>query len=417
MPDQSIRTVLVKYSITNSDITDGVYRDTVAPFSFLDFINYTQADYSPEEYSSYYSAYLQNWYSTQGSSEEEQKTQFKDYYRQFIREITINYTTETEKRFLEKINFNDPADLDVAIPFFANRLKDIALFYKKKRDESKYVIDRNKIKGSTTGLEKAIFDNIYNFIFNTEDSLDTQNQSVFAAVEGLGIEIEEFIDVYGDYFDLPDTGNSNNINEIETKYYLDPTGINAISSGDNFLTNLRTFKINPPTLTPEEFDAICNPDNELVQLYNQYKTGGLSIAQFYSLKRALISKYIGTDIYYIDTTTTPATSGLMVRADNPAANSLNLQGVDTATVESNQTKLLRDVGLNFREDDIGLFKLQAETFIYEIDTTLLETGNVYIFPDPVQYGNVSINPQPVYPIYYKFDYRFNTRNVSVILAL
>lgn len=412
MPDQSIRTVLVKYSITNPDITDGVYRDTVAPFSFLDFINNTQADYSPEEYSSYYSAYLQNWYSTQGSSEEEQKTQFKDYYRQFIKEIAINYTTETEKRFLEKINFNDPADLDVAIPFFANRLKDIALFYKKKRDEGRYVIDRNKIKGSTTGLEKAIFDNIYNFIFNTEDSLDTQNQSVFAAVEGLGIEIEEFIDVYGDYFDLPDTGNGNNINEIETKYYLDPTGINAISSGDNFLTNLRTFKINPPNLTPEEFDAICNPDNELVQLYNQYKTGGLSIAQFYSLKRALISKYIGTDIYYIDTTTTPATSGLMVRADNPAANSLNLQGVDTATVESNQTKLLRDVGLNFREDDIGLFKLQAETFIYEIDTTSLETGNVYIFPDPAQYGNVSINPQPVYPIYYKFDYRFNTRNVS-----
>ena len=205
MPDQSIRTVLVKYSITNSNITDGVYRDTVAPFSFLDFINNTQADYSPEEYSSFYSAYLQSWYSQQGTSKQVQETEFKDYYRQFIKEIAINYTTETEKRFLEKIDFNDPADLDVAIPFFANRLKDIALFYKKKRDESKYVIDRNKIKGSTTGLEKAIFDNIYNFIFNTEDSLITQNQSVFTAVENLGIEIEEFIDVYGDYFDLPDT--------------------------------------------------------------------------------------------------------------------------------------------------------------------------------------------------------------------
>ena len=167
MSDQSIRTVLVKYSITNPDITDGVYGDTIAPFSFLDFINNTQADYSPDEYSSFYSQYLQTWYSKQDSSEEEQQTQFKDYYRQFIREIVINYTTETEKRFLEKINFNDPADLDVAIPFFANRLKDIALFYKKKRDEGKYVIDRNKLKGSSTGLEKAIFDNIYNFLFNT----------------------------------------------------------------------------------------------------------------------------------------------------------------------------------------------------------------------------------------------------------
>ena len=416
MSDQSIRTVLVKYSITNPDITDEVYKDTIAPFSFLDFINNTQADYSPDEYSSFYSQYLQSWYAKQDASTEEQQTQFKDYYRQFIKDIVINYTTETEKRFLEKINFNDPADLDVAIPFFANRLKDIALFYKKKRDEGKYVIDRNKLKGSSNGLEKAIFDNIYNFVFNTGDSLTLDGSTIFDAVKDLGVEIEEFVDIYGDYFDLPDTADSNNINEIDTKYYLDPAGINAISSGNNFLTNLRSFKVNPPALTPEEFDAICNPDNELVQLYNQFRKGGLTIAEFYSLKRALISKYIGTDIFYIDTSVFPYASGLLVRAETPAANALNLQGIDTATVESNQIKLLRDVGLNFRADDIGLFKLHAETFTYEIDTNLLEPDQVYIFPDPSKFGNVSSNPQSNYPLYYKFDYRFNTRNVSSGLA-
>ena len=416
MSDQSIRTVLVKYSITNPDITDKVYKDTIAPFSFLDFINNTQADYSPDEYSSFYSQYLQSWYAKQDASTEEQQTQFKDYYRQFIKDIVINYTTETEKRFLEKINFNDPADLDVAIPFFANRLKDIALFYKKKRDEGKYVIDRNKLKGSSNGLEKAIFDNIYNFVFNTGDSLTLDGSTIFDAVKDLGVEIEEFVDIYGDYFDLPDTADSNNINEIDTKYYLDPAGINAISSGNNFLTNLRSFKVNPPALTPEEFDAICNPDNELVQLYNQFRKGGLTIAEFYSLKRALISKYIGTDIFYIDTSVFPYASGLLVRAETPAANALNLQGIDTATVESNQIKLLRDVGLNFRADDIGLFKLHAETFTYEIDTNLLEPDQVYIFPDPSKFGNVSSNPQSNYPLYYKFDYRFNTRNVSSGLA-
>ena len=339
MADTSLRTVLVKYSITNSSESD--YRDTVAPFSFLDFINNTQADYSPEEYSSFYSSYLQAWHAKQDVSEEEQKTQFKEYYRQFIKEIVLNYTTETEKRFLQNINFNDPADLDVAIPFFANRLKDIALFYKKKRDEGKYVIDRNKMKGSSTGLEKAIFDNIYNFIFQSEDSLDTENDEVFKAVQNLGIEVEEFVDVYGDYFDVPNTAAGNNINEIETKYWLDPQGIEAITAETNFLGALRTFKINPPAITQEEFDAICNPDNDLVALYNQYVKGGIPIDQFYALKRALVQKFIGTDIYYIDTTTTPATSGLMIAADNPAANALNLQGVDTATVPSTTTKAFK----------------------------------------------------------------------------
>lgn len=415
MSNQSLRTVVVNYSITNSKIENDDYRDNVAPFSFLDFINYTQADYSPEEYSSFYSSYLQNWYSLQDISAQEQKTQFKDYYQQFIKEIVISYTTESEKRFLENIDFNNSSDLDIAIPFFANRLKDIALFYKKKRDEGKYVIDRNKLKGSTTGVEKAIFDNIYNFIFTAEDSKEVQTATIAASVSGLGIEIEEFVDVYGDYFDLPSDGEANNINNIDTKYYLDPLAIEAITGQENFIGAIRTFKINPPAVTPEEFDAICNPDNELVQATNAYKTGGLSLAEVYSLKRSLIKKYLGTDIYYIDTTTTPPTSGLLIAADNPTSNALNLQGADAAQVESNDVRLLRDIGLNFKPDNIGLFKLQAETYTYSINLSALSNEFV-IFPDPNRYGNVSVNPVSSYPVYYKFDYRDNVRNVSSGIA-
>ena len=35
-----------------------------------------------------------------------------------------------------------------------------------------------------------------------------------------------------------------------------------------------------------------------------------------------------------------------------------------------------------------------------------------IFPDPNKYGNVSVNPVISYPVYYKFDYRDNVRNVT-----
>ena len=415
MSNQSLRTVVVNYSITNSKIENDDYRDNIAPFSFLDFINYTQADYSPEEDSSFYSSYLQNWYALQDISAEEQKTQFKDYYQQFIKEIVISYTTESEKRFLENIDFTNSADLDIAIPFFANRLKDIALFYKKKRDEGKYVIDRNKLKGSTTGVEKAIFDNIYNFIFTAEDSKEAQTATITASISGLGIEIEEFVDVYGDYFDLPSGDEANNINNIDTKYYLDPLAVDAITGQENFIGAIRSFKVNPPAITPEEFDAICDPDNDLVQVTNAFKTGGLSLAEVYSLKRLLIKKYLGTDIYYVDNTTTPPTSGLLITADNPASNALNLQGADAAQVESNDIKLLRDIGLNFKPDNIGLFKLQAETFTYSINLAALSNEFV-IFPDPAKFGNVSVNPVSSYPVYYKFDYRDNVRNISSGIA-
>jgi hypothetical protein len=411
MSNQSLRTAVVNYSITNPDITNENFRDNVTPFSFLDFINYTQADYDPEEYSSFYSSYLQRWHAKQGNSEAEQKRQFKEYYQQFIKEIVISYTTESEKRFLEKIDFTDPADLDIAIPFFANRLKDIALFYKKKRDEGKYVIERNKLKGSTTGVEKAIFDNIYNFLFTADDSLNAQTSNLPEQLNNLGIEIEEFVDVYGDYFDAPTDAVSDNVNDIDTKYYLDASGIEAISSERNFLGAIRTFKINAPKITPAEFDAICDPDNDLVQLVNQYTKGGIPINDFYALKRALIRKFLGTDIYYVDNTTSPATSGLLLTAENPTGNALNLQDPDTASVESGDVKLLRDIGINFKPDQIGLFKLQTDNFSYSIDTSVLGDEFV-IFPDPAKFGNVSTTPQSAYPVYYKFDYRKNTRNVS-----
>ena len=150
MVEENYREVKVNYSITNIETVDA--KDTVSPFSFLDFIQYTKIDYTPEEYSSFYTAYLKKYYSLKTTSKQSQEDLFKEYYRQFIEEIVISYTTENEKRFLQKIDFTDPADLDIAIPFFANKLKEVALFYKKRRDESKYVIERNKLKGSTTFL-------------------------------------------------------------------------------------------------------------------------------------------------------------------------------------------------------------------------------------------------------------------------
>ena len=423
MAGENYNNIEINFSVTNPVLQDEV-RDNISPFSFLDFITYSRVEYAPEEYSSLYTRYLKLWYSKQDTSKSEQTKQFKDTYRQFMREVVVNYTTESEKRFLQKINFEDPADLDIAIPFFANKLKDIALFYKKKRDEGKYVIDRNKVKGSTVGVEKAIFDNIYNLIITADDTLNSQTYNIDTIASNLNIDIEEYIDVYGSYFDLPrtstDTGvrddlYSSNINNIDAKYWLDPDAIDALTA-TSFLEEIRAFSINPPKVTAETFDNICDPDNPFAELVAGNTKCSYTPAQIYALKRRLLEKYVGTDIYYINTSTTPSTSGLLVQADNPTSNLLNLQTADTATVESNEIRLLRDIGLFFEPDNIGLFKLNAHNFTYNIDTAALEDDQIYIFPDPELYGNVSVNPQSAYPVTFKIDNRENIKNVSSGLA-
>lgn len=424
MLEENYRELNVNYSITTPETED--IKDLVSPFSFLDFIQYTKVEYSPEEYSTFYSAYLKKWYSLKGGSEQEQKEQFKEYYRQFIEEIVISYTTENEKRFLQKINFNDPADLDIAIPFFANKLKEVAVFYKQRRDEGKYVIDRNKIKGRAEGVEKAIFDNIYNYLLNAEDTLNAKTFDIKNITSKLNINIEEYLDVYGSYFDLPrkqteETGlrselYSSNLNNIDTSLYLDPFGIEALTTGNNFLSSIGSITINPPAITIDSFDLLCDPDNPLAQLQDKDTKGGLTLSEVYRIKRVLLGKYLGTDIYYYNTSVSPAISGILIRANNPTGNLLNLQTADTASIESNDIQLLRDVGIFFEPDNIGLFKLNANDFTYNVDTESLEDNNFYIFPDPALYGNVTTNPQSAYPLQFRIDSRKNSRNVSSGIA-
>jgi len=394
----------VNFSITNPNIEEGTAQDTVAPFSFLDFIHNTKVDYTPEEYSSFYTAYIKSWYSQKDTSEAQQAADFRDFYINFIKEVVLDFTTESEKRFLQSIDYNDPVDLDIAIPFYANKIKEIVIFYKNKREEGKYVIERNKIKGSTTGVEKAIFDNIYNFVFGHQDTLQTTN----ILLDNLEIDIDEYIDVYGDYFDLPRTSSAeadlrrelytSNLNDINPSFYFD-TDVLSLLRVQSFISSIPTFTINVP-YTPNA----CDPADPLNEILNNSIKSSFGTSELYALKRKLISKYCGTNFYYIDASVTPPVSGVLFTADAPTNNLLSIQTADTATVDSNETRLLRDVGLFFTPDKLGLFKIDSENNRYTIDTTKIVTGNRYIFPDPKMYGNVSTNPQENYPVLFQYFY-------------
>jgi hypothetical protein len=435
MSISSYSTPQVSFSITNPNIARDEARDIAQPFSFLDFINFTKVDYTPDEYSRFYTSYIKQWYSNKDLTQQEQEDEFKAFYTNFIQEIVLNFTTESERRFLSKIDYSSPTDLDVVLPFYANKIREIVIFYKNKREEGKYVIDRNKMKGSSSGVERAIFDNIYNFLFGSQDTLSTSNIQLSSLITKLDIDIEEYIDIYGDYFDLPRTRNcdhsdapdsisteneirqelySSNVNDIDPDYYFDPDAIKALTT-NVFLSTVPAFYINPPNV--EVFvDNVCDPNNALNEAIDSRTKGSLTPSDIYSLKRALISKYCSADFYYINTTTSPPTSGILFTAQNPTNNILNIQTADTATVESNEIRLLKDIGLFFKPNKHGLFKVSADKSEYQIDVNQLQDDQIYIFPDPKAYSNVSSNPQSAYPASFRFDYRDGIRNISSGIA-
>ena len=422
------------FSIVNTaeyDRTTAI--DITAPFSFLDFIKYLKEEYAPELYSPLYSNYLKEWYSRQDLTTEEQKELYITFYKEFMEQIILNYTTQTEKEFLQKADFNSVTDLDIVIPFYANRLTEIATFYKNKRENGKYIINENKVKGSRYGLERAIFDSIYNYITNTSDFL-TAGTSLSSVINDFGVSIAEYVDVYGDYFDLKREYENrstisnelsslrsdlyaNNVVNIESEYYTDPEAIEILRE-TSFLSSIDDFKINPPSFSEADITALCNPGESLVEELNEvFTVGGLTLAEVYDLKRQLISKYSSCDFYFLNTSALfGSVTGVLFEAENTTSNLLNLQTADIAAVESGQQQLLRDTGLFFKPDDIGLFKLNSGKSKFELDTSNLEENKVYVFPDPNIYGNVGVNTLSAYPYVYTFDFNDTIRNISSGIA-
>ena len=428
----------LRFSIVNTaNYSRETAKDVASPFTFFDFIKYLQEEYSPELYSPLYSNYLKLWHSQQDITVSEQKEQYKQFYKEFMEQIILNYTTQTEKEFLKKADFNSATDLDIVIPFYANRLTEIATFYKNKREDGKYIINENKVKGSRYGLERAIFDSIYNYIVNTDDFLTT-GTNLSSVINDFGISIAEYVDVYGDYFDLPreNITTSSSINttaqgisslrddlydlnifDINNNYYTDPEAVEVLRES-SFLASIDDFKINPPAFNEADITSLCNPEENLLdELDEVFTVGGLSLAEVYDIKRQLISKYTSCDFYYLNTSPLFGTvSGLLFEADQPTNNLLNLQSADIATLQSGQQQLLRETGIFFKPDDIGLFKLNSGKAKFVVDTDNLIQNKVYIFPDPNIYGNVGVNTLSAYPFLYTFDFSENIRNTSSSIA-
>jgi hypothetical protein len=406
-------------SITNPDVDKSAAADNSSPYSFLQFITITRVDYTPDEYNNFYISYLKDWAIIKNTNNTTEQRSFVEYYVEFLKEIVLTYATNQERKFLSTINFDDPADLDVAIPFFTDKIRQIILFYKSKRDDAKYVIDRNKIKGSTSSIERGLFDNIYNYIFAAQDQPQYSDlgKSLTTISETLDINILEYVDVYGNYFDIPNVPKSTetnqqridyytaNINEVDTALFLSDS-YQQIFGSTAFLNEIPLI-VNV-TL---KFDAICNTDNPLALLQNN-DISGLSTSDIIVYRKKLLEKYLGADLHYIDTSNNTTVTGILVRAETPSNNINNLQQANTATVQSNEAILLRNLGLFFNTDSQGIFQLNANNFTYSIDYTKLEPNKIYIFPDPNKYGNVTINNQLDYPLVYIYDYRYDVKNVS-----
>lgn len=400
-------------SIINPNSIPSEVKDAIKPYTFIEFITRTSFGNSEEVFLKYYKEYLTIWASTKNENNEiiETRELIQNQIIDLLKIITVSYATYEEQAFLSNLKW-DYADITnpleklkaknalySALPIFVSRIKDIASFYRDKRTEATFSIERNKIKGTQLSIEKIIFDKILSFLFNKNPEQINYTQNY------LSISIDNFVDIYSDYFDIDRaTSKTVDYNNIDSSLYFELETIikEMLFDGNVYLREIPLIAQLSIDLSQECVGDKLTLKNELLKSTN---LSLISDTEKIELKKKLYQKYIGTDFYYLyKNENNEIITDIFIKADNPSNNLLNQQTADTPFNESKQLELLKNIGLFFKPDKTSILRVNTNNFSYIIDKNKIETEKIYIFPDPNIYGNVSFNRQKDYP--YIIEYSF-----------
>jgi hypothetical protein len=389
----NVSNIIVYNSITNT-LNDEKF-DNVNPFSFIEFLNYTKSlDRSIVEFSDY-QLYLKKWNEVTLTRYNDINLVIRQEFINFLKTIALNYTTSEEKRYLENINYESNEDLEIAIPFFSTKIKQVLLYFAEKRDTYKIDLELVKNKGSINGVTTYLKNTIIETIFGNDLTPQiTPTQPLSTVSNNLSIEIDNGYDIFNDYFDLDPFVPPSFYNALgdRKKYFTSNTNVidsNIFLNYDQAIIDL----INSERVVLEELQSLVvninTPNINLLQDYDfiDYNNRDRSNIKLI-LNAELIKKFTGTDFYYLSTTSAGVVlSGLLFEATSPFANLLNIHTPSTLTVPQSSNLFERDVGLFFKPNTFSILQLQTP-FTFSLKDTI-EQDKVYIFPNPYEYGNVT----------------------------
>jgi hypothetical protein len=252
----------VPLSITNISVDKQFATDVSNPFTLLEFIKAVSRFTSHTEITSYYNYYLTKWNRIKTSVQTSTDTQIVDAYTTFIKEITLNYTTREEQIFLQKIDYTNPNDLDVALSFISRKIKEIALYYSKKRDDIVLEATRKKLKGSNKGVATTVKEIIVSFFQNKQNRDDASK-----SIQNLDVIVGERYNASSFFNKTPDVREYNN---KDRDYNL-----------DIFLKSNAELVASVFSQTSDEFKTV----NEVDSIFDN--------------KRELTKKYMGADFFYL----------------------------------------------------------------------------------------------------------------------
>lgn len=267
-------------SLTKTNTIKTSKEDFNTPFSFLEWSTRTSL-YKQEEAFSRYNEYLQHWFVENKSATVSPKFKLRQKYLYLLDQLELTFDTKDKNEWYKTVDLADENELLLSIPFFARKLKNLALYYLNARKKVKKTHLVNNSRGSALGLEQSVKDYILDYFteFANEDSNSSlkTKETIDSIKNKLVVQIEEMYDD-GNYLDMSPT--------VPVSEYIksDTEDINFLKSKNidfSFLEKLmKDFNID----VSEDYDTFVSK-----------LTGNLFEITTRETYEEFINKYIGTE--------------------------------------------------------------------------------------------------------------------------
>jgi len=140
-----------KTDIKNAD-------DNVVPFTYAEWLDRSNLSTSKtkEDYTQQYNTYLRRWRDVFDAANRTQRQHVVQKYKTALKNIAVNFTTDEQKRFLSTLDYANPRHVESAIALFAQKLKEISVYYATERQNTKQQRTDAGNTGTTEQFERFI---------------------------------------------------------------------------------------------------------------------------------------------------------------------------------------------------------------------------------------------------------------------
>lgn len=394
-------------------------KDRERVFTYIEFVKMFGYENDPNVFINYYKDYVTKWAEIKNS---EITVSDEDFIFskmvEILKSITLDYSSYEEQDFIAHLNLSNKSHIKALSAMYSRKIRQITEFYRKKRNESVLIVNRNSIKGSSKSIQEIIYEKVFDYIFSDKNIVPSYKD----IKRDLLVTVENYVDTYSEYFDIPRTKEftdksrremlSANMNDVDYRTYLE---IELVVSEILYSGNVLLEEI--PLIAQLGIDLSQNCVGDMLALKNSLMANTtinqVDLNEQVALKRKLYEKYLGCDLWYLYVDLQGnVTIDKLCEADNPTGNLLNCGSPDSAVTPSNEYELLSHIGLFFKPDKTSILKINARDYTWSVDETKLIKDTVYIFPDPNSYGDIGNNKDGGYPLIMEYKLDWDVRNLS-----